>query len=235
MSDTNAKTIDVRLFRFDPDSDTSPRYSGHTISYDEHTTVLDLLETINYTAEPFSFLRDCRMFRCGSCGVKVNGEAMLACHKRVTDIAKSDELVIEPLSSFPHVKDLLVDFSTSMMQRNALRPFPKAGCEGDKTLVLEESDSDVLRQYTACSHCAICVEACASRVNPDWEAAPNPMLLLDIARLARDPRDDSSRVAEAEKYGLNQCDGCLECERVCPMGIEIYELSVVCLRGLQQS
>ena len=235
MSDTHNNTIDVRLFRFDPESETSPRYTHHTITYDENTTVLSLLETINYTAEPFSFLRDCRMFRCGSCGVRVNGQAMLACHKKVAELKHSGELTVEPLTCFPLIKDLLVDFSADVPQRAAFRPYPDAVGESLEAPLVTTSDSDVLRQYTSCAHCAICVEVCASRKRPADERAPNPMHLLDIARLAQDPRDSSRRTLEAEKEGLSQCDGCRECERACPMGINIYDLSVVRLRAMLQS
>jgi succinate dehydrogenase/fumarate reductase iron-sulfur protein len=202
------------------------------MAYDEHTTILNLLETINYTAEPFAFLRDCRMFRCGSCAVKVNGKAVLACHKRVTELEESSELVIEPLTCLPLIKDLLVDFSADMAQRAAFRPFPEATSAECQTPGLKESDGDVLRQYTACTHCAVCVEVCASLKWPPGERVPNPMHLLDIARLTQDPRDRVSRTLEAVNEGLNQCDGCRQCDRACPLDINVYELSVGRLRTM---
>ncbi|GHU04656.1 hypothetical protein FACS1894158_05420 [Betaproteobacteria bacterium] len=233
MGEAHNNTIDVRLFRFDPDSDASPRYTRHAMAYDENTTVLDLLEAINYTAEPFAFLRDCRMLRCGSCAIKANGKAILACHKRVAELKNSSELVIEPLTCFPLIKDLLVDFSADMDQRAAFRPYPEVASVGCRTPSLKGSDADILSQYTACSHCAICVEVCASLKWPPGERAPNPMHLLDIARLAQDPRDHVSRALEAVNEGFNLCDGCRQCDRACPMNINVYELSVGRLRAMQ--
>jgi fumarate reductase (CoM/CoB) subunit B len=223
--------IDVRLFRFDPNSDASPRYTRHAVAYDEHTSVLDLLEAINDTAEPFAFQRECRMYRCGSCAVKVNGKPVLACQKRIKELEQGRELVIEPSTCFPLIKDLLVDFSADLFQRAMLRPFPEAAGAGLQTPGLKESDGNVLRQYTACARCAVCVEACAAR-RPQGEHAPNPMHLLELARLAQDPRDRASRTLEALSEGLDLCDACRECNRACPLGISVYELSVGRLRAL---
>jgi fumarate reductase (CoM/CoB) subunit B len=224
--------IDIRLFRFDPDRDPSPRYTRHSMPYDEHTTIVDLLEAINDTAEPFSFQRECRVLRCGSCAVKVNGKPILACQKRIKELKKSRELVIEPLTSFPLIKDLLVDFSADLGRRIMLRPFPEAASVGLETPSPTEADTDVLRQYTACARCAICVEACAARKWPEGEHAPNPMHLLEIARLAQDPRDRASRTVEAVNEGLNLCDGCRQCDRVCPLGLSVYEISVGRLKAI---
>jgi succinate dehydrogenase/fumarate reductase iron-sulfur protein len=169
------------------------------------------------------------MYRCGSCAVRVNGRPALACHKRVTDLQESRELVIEPLTCFPLIKDLLVDFSADLFQRAMLRPFPEAAGAGLETPGLTAADGNVLRQYTACTRCAICVEACAAR-RGRGEPAPNPMHLLELARLAQDPRDRACRTLEALSEGLDLCDRCNECNRVCPLGLSVYELSVGRLR-----
>ncbi len=223
--------ITVRLFRFDPGSDAEPWYTQHVMAYDEHTTVLDLLEAINNTAEPFAFQRECRMFKCGSCAVRVNSRPVLACKKRIQELGDPQELAIEPLTCFPLIKDLLVDFSTDLSQRARLRPFPEAASAGLRTASVTGADGEVLRQYTACIRCAICVQACADRVLGRKERV-NPLHLLDLARLASDPRDRAERVLEALSEGLNVCDDCHDCDRVCPVGLSVFELSVGRLRAM---
>lgn len=221
----------VRLFRFDPGSDAEPRYTQHPMAYDEHTTVLDLLEAIHDTAEPFAFQRECRMFKCGSCAVKVNSRPVLACKKRIQDLGDPSALAIEPLTCFPLIKDLLVDFSPDLTQRAKLRPFPEAASAGVRTGSVTGADGDVLRQYTSCIRCAVCVQACADR-GPGRKERVNPLHLLDLARLASDPRDRAARVLEALSEGLTSGDDCRECDRVCPVGLKVFELSVGRLRTM---
>ena len=168
------------------------------MAYDEHTSVLDLLEAINDTAEPFAFQRECRMFRCGSCGVKVNGKPVLACHKRVTELARSREMVIEPLTCFPLIKDLLVDFSADLLQRAKLRPFPEAASAGFETPSLKELDAAVLATvYGVRSLRHLRRSLCRSEAS--GKRAPNPMHLRDRTPGARSTRSRQPRHRGVER------------------------------------
>ena len=55
----------------------------------------------------------CRMASCGSCGMKINGIPRLACYTKVSELVGSSGSTItcEPLSNFPHIRDLVTDFS----------------------------------------------------------------------------------------------------------------------------
>jgi len=62
--------------------DRAPTYQSYELLYEEHTTVLDLFESIHENEEPFSFQRECKSFKCGSCAVRVNGIPVLPVRRK---------------------------------------------------------------------------------------------------------------------------------------------------------
>ena len=95
--------ITVNIKRYDPVKDLH-----YTESYEieeiEKMKVLDALAQINkkYDAD-IAYRYSCRAGQCGSCAIKVNGKAKLACKAEIMD---ND--VLEPLD-LPVIKDLIVD------------------------------------------------------------------------------------------------------------------------------
>jgi succinate dehydrogenase / fumarate reductase iron-sulfur subunit len=229
---SRGEELTLRLFRFDPDTEPEPAYRDYVVSYDEHTTILDLLERVN-ERDPFAFHRECRMFKCGICAVNVNGRPSLACKERVYQRGERDLLVIEPLDSYPLIKDLMVDFSADLPRRGTLRAFPEAAAAGVVAAQATGRESQVLREYTACIRCGMCVEVCA-KVLKNNEERVNPLHMLDLARLALDHRDQADRVLEALSEGLQGCTECLQCDQVCPVDLPVFELSIATLRDMMR-
>ena len=83
-------------------------------------TVAALLDELNYTDDLFDIHGNpapriqwecsCMQKMCGACAMIINGVPALACSVFLRDL-KGDELVLEPLSKFPVVADLIVDRS----------------------------------------------------------------------------------------------------------------------------
>ena len=86
----------------------------------EHVTVSAVLDALNYNDDlfdaegnPATKIRwecSCMQSMCGGCAMVINGVPALACSTFADEI-KGKELVIEPLSKFPVVADLIVDRS----------------------------------------------------------------------------------------------------------------------------
>jgi succinate dehydrogenase/fumarate reductase iron-sulfur protein len=220
------KTVLLKLFRFDPGIDKTPAYEFYELPYEENTTVLDLLEYIYKYKEPFSFQRECKSFKCGSCGVNVNGLPILACREKVKDRKGPDTMVIEPLTCFPLIKDLLVDFSCDLQDRGTKRPFPEFWDNGERFKVeLEKRDWEILREYSLCIRCGACMEIC-SAFEENKGKFSGPLYLLDVARLFFDPRDKADRLLEAVTEGLAFCNACKKCNEVCPMRLDVFKMAV---------
>ena len=91
------------------------RYDGP-----KHVTVSAVLDALNYTddlfdaeGKPAPRIRwecSCMQAVCGGCAMVINGVPALACATFVDEV-KGDTLVLEPLSKFPVIADLVVDRS----------------------------------------------------------------------------------------------------------------------------
>ena len=86
----------------------------------EHVTVSAVLDALNYTDDLFDIEGNpatrirwecsCMQTMCGGCAMVINGVPALAC-ATFADTVKGDALILEPLSKFPVVADLIVDRS----------------------------------------------------------------------------------------------------------------------------
>ncbi len=59
---------------------------------------------------------------CGSDGMTINGVSALACQKLVKDYEEDKQILIEPLSVFPVVKDLVVDIEGFFAPEKSIHP-----------------------------------------------------------------------------------------------------------------
>ncbi len=64
------------------------------------------------------------MMICGSCGMRMDGAAVLACKTRMYDIAESGHVpVISAMGNLPIVKDLVVDMEPFWGKMRAIKPY----------------------------------------------------------------------------------------------------------------
>ncbi len=99
----------VTVYRFDPAVDREPRYETYMVPREgwKHLTVL---ETIRYIYRKLdgslSFRESCRCKQmCAACIVRLNKKTVLAC-----DTLSTEEMLLEPVSNYPLIKDLVVQF-----------------------------------------------------------------------------------------------------------------------------
>jgi len=96
----------VKVFRFDPEKETDPRFETYENIPYEGMRVTDVLNYIYQNIDSsLAFRYSCRAGLCGVCILKVNGKACMSCHK----IAEK-EMIIEPPAKYTVIKDLVVDF-----------------------------------------------------------------------------------------------------------------------------
>ena len=99
------KNIKVKVLRFDPALEERPHYQTYEVPLTEGMTVLDVLdyiyENIDCSLAYFDHAA-CRHGMCGGCTLLINGKPSLACQTPVYE-----DIVIEPLSNFEIVRDLV--------------------------------------------------------------------------------------------------------------------------------
>src|SRR5687767_3493419 len=95
------------------------RGQGGTGAYEEHQTevsegmvVLDAVLQIQADqASDLAVRWNCKAGKCGSCSAEVNGKPRLMCMTRCSDINLDEPVTVEPIKTFPHLKDLVTDVS----------------------------------------------------------------------------------------------------------------------------
>lgn len=202
---------------------TSPAY-WQSFEYNgaQHVTVSAVLDALNYTddlfdidGKPAARIRwecSCMQAVCGGCAMVINGVPALACATYIDEI-KGKELIIEPLSKFPVIADLIVD--RSVIYENLLQA--KAYLES----VASSDKKQHEQQYSVakCLKCGLCLEVCPN-YHPGAEffgaVLANESYLLESQAAGENPQ-----VVDAyKKHFAAGCSKALSCQKVCPVGIE---------------
>ena len=202
--------------------DVAPYWQSFSYDGPEHVTVSAVLNALNYTddlidtdGKPAPRIRwecSCMQAVCGGCAMVINGVPALAC-ATFADEVKGKELVLEPLSKFPVVADLIVD--RSVIYENLIHA----------NAYLENATANSKRhhqqQYSVakCLKCGLCLEVCPN-YHPGGDffgaAFANESYLLASQSADKNPQI----VKEYKAHFGAGCSKALSCQSVCPMKIE---------------
>lgn len=102
--------ITLKVFRFDPEKDKEPWYQEYELEKDEKMSVLSALQHIYRNIDGTLAINGYYCYRklCTVCMLKINGKNRLSCRTLV-----EDNMVLEPVNQYPHIKDLVVDFGVN--------------------------------------------------------------------------------------------------------------------------
>ena len=188
----------------------------------EHVTVSAVLDALNYTddlldidgniATRIRWECSCMQAMCGGCAMVINGTPALACATFVDQI-KGGELVLEPLSKFPIVADLIVDRGVIYENLIIAKAYLDNLAKNDKQQ--HEQQYSVAK----CLKCGLCLEVCPNyRPGGDFFGA---ILANESYLIASQSSDKKPQIVKSYKthFGAG-CSKALSCQSVCPMGIE---------------
>jgi succinate dehydrogenase / fumarate reductase, iron-sulfur subunit len=116
----------------------------------------------NATTPP-AWEADCLEEVCGACSMLVNGKARQACSAMVEALGEADEaIVLEPLSKFPVVRDLVVDRGRYFQDLKRVKAW--VPIDGAYDLGPGPATGKALTQerypLSQCISCGCCLEAC---------------------------------------------------------------------------
>ena len=201
------------------------RCKEYEVDAPEEATLLDCLDLVKDKHDgSLAYRKSCRMMICGSCGMRMDGGAVLACKVRMYDIAQEGRVpVISAMGNLPIVKDLVVDMDPFWQKMRAVDPYlqPRYDQAQERENVVPRPQMDVIHKESLCINCGCCVSECNSmESDPDFLG---PAALAKGMRFVGDPRDGAT-IERLEKYsephGLWDCTRCYFCNERCPKGVD---------------
>lgn len=207
---STAITVTAEIRRFDPSRDSEPRYDRFQVKGMQNMRVLDVLRSIyEEQGVDLAFQFACRIGRCGTCAVRVNGVPVLACQERCKSLMR-----IEPLSPFPVLRDLVVNRSEveARYVKLALAP-SRGGSHPRKPEPIDPRLAEHICHLGSCLACMVCVSACPA---VDERPFDGPAFMLKLRQMADHPADHTNRLEQAVNAGMLECFGCDACAQLCP-------------------
>ncbi len=217
------KKLLFNVFRFNSETDYLPHYDKIEMEVGPGEVVLDILNRIKWEHDgSFSYRRSCRHGICGSCAVKVNGRATLACKDRVADLVEifGEELTIEPQNKARAIKDMVIDKKDFWTKYNSVEPYLKAEIDEhpEQENIVPPKLAELIDDADYCIQCGNCYYSCpAVEANEDYLG---PAALALTYRFNADVRDEGKRerleIVNEIGPGIWDCVKCYECAEACP-------------------
>lgn len=209
-----------KIKRYIPEKQPEPYYQEFSLDTAPGDTLLDCLNAIKWTQDgSLTYRMSCRSAICGSCAVRANGHAVLACQKQAAHLVdESGTVTLEPLGNSQPIKDLVVDFKPFWDKLDQVKPYLEPATQAPEKERLQSPEQ--FRTIDAASSCIMC-GACYSDCNV-LEVDNNflgPAALAKAQRFVGDSRDGKTleRVkALSEPGGIWDCTHCGECVERCP-------------------
>ncbi len=209
------------------------RIERYQLEVEPGNTILDCLNRIKWEIDgTLAFRKNCRNTICGSCGMRINGRATLACKENIAgELAKCvtdpqtglPEITIAPLGNLPVIKDLIVDMQNFWQHLEAIDPYVSTGARQipEREFLQTPDERSQLEETENCIMCGACYSDCnALPTNPDFAG---PHSLAKAYRMIADQRDgETTSRLETQNQGTDGvwgCTRCYMCNTVCPMGV----------------
>jgi succinate dehydrogenase / fumarate reductase iron-sulfur subunit len=216
--------VALKIWRFDPE--TGERALRHyEVEAPEWACLLDVLDIVKDTVDgTLSYRKSCRMMIRGSCGMRMDGRAVLACKERVKPIVDRGHVpVISAMGNMPVLKDLVVDMKPFWTKVENMKPWVETGFLDvpEKEFRVSPEEMAPIQKEALCIMCGCCVSECNSmESDPEFFG---PAALAKGFRFVGDPRDQDA-VERLERYndehGIWDCTRCYFCNERCPKGVD---------------
>ena len=107
-------------------------------------------------------------------------------------------VTVEPMQTFPHVKDLVTDVSWNYRVKKKIKKFkPRKPDAADGTWRMQQADVDRVQEFRKCIECFLCQDVCHVLRDHDLhDEFIGPRFLVYTAALEMNPLDTGDR-AEA--------------------------------------
>jgi succinate dehydrogenase / fumarate reductase, iron-sulfur subunit len=220
-----------RIWRGDP---AGGKFQDFLTPVDEGMVVLDAVHRIQAEQAPDLALRwNCKAGKCGSCSAEINGMPKLMCMTRLNTLNLEMPVIIEPMHTFPLIRDLVTDVSWNYEVKKTIRKFkPRPPDAPDGTWRMQQADVERVQEFRKCIECYLCQDVChVLREHHKHDEFAGPRFLVQIAALEMHPLDTEDRVADLKRrHNIGFCNITTCCRQVCPESITITENAIIPLK-----
>jgi succinate dehydrogenase / fumarate reductase iron-sulfur subunit len=206
----------------------------YTAEVTEGMVVLDAVHQIQATQAPDLAVRwNCKAGKCGSCSAEINGHPRLMCMTRLQQLRLDRPISVEPMRSFPPIRDLVTNVSWNFQVKKKIKPFqPRKPDAADGTWRMTQHDVDRVQEFRKCIECFLCQDVChILREHHLHDEFIGPRFLVHVAALEMHPLDTGNRLEELRsQFGIGYCNITRCCTKVCPEHITITENAIIPLK-----
>ncbi|MGZ5024272.1 MAG: succinate dehydrogenase/fumarate reductase iron-sulfur subunit [Chthoniobacterales bacterium] len=208
-------------------------FRDFTTGVSEGMVVLDAVNHIQATqANDLACRWNCKAGKCGSCSAEINGMPKLMCMTRLSDLPLENPVTVQPIKTFPIVKDLITDVSWNFRVKKRIKKFKPRAPLADGTWRMQQADIDRVQEFRKCIECFLCQDVChVLRDHHKHDEFIGPRFLVYVAALEMHPLDTEDRVPELrEAHGVGYCNITKCCTNVCPENIKITDNAIIPLK-----
>ncbi len=224
-------TATFRIWRGDRESG---GFKDYTTPISEGMVVLDAVHQIQAEqANDLAVRWNCKAGKCGSCSAEINGMPKLMCMTRLNQIPLDQPVKIEPMKTFPLIRDLVTDVSWNFEVKKTIKKFkPRKPDAPDGTWRMQQADVDRPQEFRKCIECFLCQDVChVLRDHHMHGEFIGPRFLIYTAQLEMNPLDADDRREELrKKHGIGLCNITKCCTKVCPEHITITDNGIIPLK-----
>jgi succinate dehydrogenase / fumarate reductase iron-sulfur subunit len=224
----------ARSFRVWRGADGSGAFQDFDTITNEGMVVLDAIHQIQAEqANDLAVRWNCKAGKCGSCSAEINGKPRLMCMTRLDELPADEPVTVEPMRTFPHVRDLVTDVSWNFRVKPGIQRFtPRPPDDADGTWRIDQRDVDRVQEFRKCIECFLCQDVChVLRDHHKHEEFVGPRYLVYAAALEMHPLDTADRTGELkDAMGIGYCNITKCCTKVCPEHITITDNAIIPLK-----
>ena len=219
------------LFRIWRGDASGGKFQDYKVDVGEGMVVLDVVHKIQAEqANDLAVRWNCKAGKCGSCSAEINGKPRLMCMTRLNTLDLTVPVTIEPMKTFPHVKDLVTDVSWNYAVKKKIQKFtPRKPDAADGTWRVQQADVDRPQEFRKCIECFLCQDVChVLRDHNLHDQFIGPRFLIYTAQLEMNPIDEADRVPDLKNScGIGYCNITKCCTKVCPEEIKITDNAII--------
>ena len=174
-------------------------------------------------SRPITYDSNCLEEVCGSCAMRINGRARMACSALIDKLEQP--ITLEPLSKFPIIRDLAVDRSVLFENLKRVKAWVPVDGTYDLGSGPRQSTRDQEQAYplSRCISCCCCMEVC-----PQFNDKTNFVGAATIAQVRLFNTHPTGKALKEDRLhalmgdgGIQECGYAQNCVEVCPKDIPL--------------